>query len=92
VTYSRQPIEEDFKNAWAVVTFNSNSAVESVIAGIPSFVDDHGSMAFEVSNRNLIYLDDPKTPEREQWAYNLAYCQWTHEEMRSGETWAHLLR
>jgi hypothetical protein len=92
VEYSRKPIQEDFKNCWAVVTFNSNSAVEAVIAGVPAFVEDMGSMAYPVANRNLIYLDDPKTPKRDQWAYNLAYCQWTPEEMRSGETWRHLLR
>jgi hypothetical protein len=87
---SNRSLLEDLEDAWAVVTFNSNSGVESLIEGVPVFVDDHGSMAFPVANRNLLYIDNPKKPEREQWAHNLAYCQWTLEEMRSGETWTHL--
>ena len=92
VEYSRKPILEDFKNAWAVVTFNSNAAVEAAIEGIPVFVEDQGSMAFPIANRNLIYLDDPEIPDRTQWAHNIAYAQWTLDEMRAGETWRHLLR
>lgn len=90
--HSFRPILEDLQDAWAVVTFNSNSGVEAAIEGIPVFVDDAGSMAFPVANRNLLYIDNPKKPEREQWAHNLAYTQWTLDEMRSGEAWNHLFR
>jgi hypothetical protein len=90
--WSTESLLDDLQDAWCVMTFNSNSGVEAAIEGVPVFVDDCGSMAFPVANRSIIYIDNPKTPEREQWAHNLAYCQWTLDEMRSGETWNHLFR
>lgn len=92
VERSKKSIEEDFEDAWAVVTFNSNSGVEAAIAGVPVFIEDCGSMAFPIANRNLVYLNDPRRPDRQKWANELAYCQWTLDEMRSGEAWRHLLR
>jgi len=74
------------------VTFNSNLAVEAAIAGVPVFAFDEGSMALPVANRSWDDLFDVKTPAREQWLADLAYAQWTPEEMISGEMWAHLLR
>lgn len=56
--------------AW-VVTYNSNTAVDSMLAGKPTHVDDEGSMAWNVTNR-------------EQWAHKLAWRQWTIDEMESG--------
>ena len=83
-------IKEDFKNCWATVAFNSNSSVESVLEGIPSFVCDEGSMAWDVSNKDFSLLENPGVFQRKQWAYNLAYSQWTLGEMMNGETWGHL--
>lgn len=91
-TYSTVPIREDFQDCWAVVTFNSNSAVEGVIEGIPAFTFDAGAMAKEVSSQWLQELERPYTPDRHAWLDNLAYCQWTLDELGSGETWKHLLR
>lgn len=90
--YSTVPVKEDLKRAFAVVTYNSNTAVEAVMEGIPSFSFDVGSMAYEVTSHNLNTLEKFYTPDRKQWAYNLAYCQWTLDEMRKGETWEHLFR
>jgi hypothetical protein len=88
----RTYLQDDLKNCWAVVTFNSNSAVESAIEGIPVFAFDEGSMAKEIANNWLQDLDKPRTPDREQWLADLCYAQWTLEEMRSGEAWLHLSR
>lgn len=88
--YSKKPLHVDLENAWACVTFNSNSAVEAVIGGIPSFSFDEGSMAYEVTDHEFDYVDAPHTPDRQQWLNDLAYCQWTPGEMSSGEAWRHL--
>ena len=74
----------------ACVTFNSNTAVEAALAGVPVFVDDVGSMALRIANRNLNAIETPAMPSREQWAYDLAYAQWTPQEMAEGKTWSHL--
>lgn len=87
---STVPLSEDLKDAHAVVTFNSNSGVEALIDGVPVFAFDEGSMVWNVANSDMKELHDPKTPGRQQWANNLAYCQWTPAEMQGGMAWKHL--
>lgn len=90
--YSEGPMSEALANASVVVTFNSNSAVEAVLEGVPSIACDPGSMAWAVTGHTLGEVVSPPMEDRAQWAANLAYCQWTLEEMKSGEAWAHLSR
>lgn len=90
--FSQRPLAEDLRDAHAVVTFNSNSAVEALIEGKPVFAFDEGSMVWELASRNLDDIEEPKYPGRQEWARNLAYCQWTPEEMRQGLAWKHLFR
>ena len=68
-----------------VITWNSNTAVEAVIAGVPAIAVDRGSMAWRVSGRDV--NTKPPRPERRQWADRLTWCQWTREELASGLTW-----
>lgn len=85
-------LDEDLKNCWAVVTFNSNTAVDAAIRGVPVFVNDQGSMALAVANTDLNSMTNPQTPERQQWLNDLAYTQWTPAELKQGLAWAHLSR
>jgi len=85
-------LEEDLEDCWAVVTFNSNAAVEAAIRGLPIFAVDAGSMAYPIANKDVSQIDRPHTPERMQWLNNLAYTQWTPQEMREGLAWSHLSR
>jgi len=91
-TKSNASLQEDLSGAYCCVTFNSNCGVDSVIAGIPVFAFDRGSMADGVANRNVLYITDPVMPDRTDWANGIAYAQWTLDEMREGQTWAHLFR
>jgi hypothetical protein len=90
--HSRVPLTEDLKDAHCVVTFNSNSAVEALIEGKPVFSFDEGSMVWSLCNKSLLDLEQPNYPDRKQWANNLAYAQWTPDEMRQGLAWRHLRR
>ena len=89
---STRPLEEDLAEARCVVTFNSNCAVDAVIAGVPAISMDVGSMAFSVTGHSLEDIENPPKPEREQWAWDLAHCQWLPAEMRQGLAWKHLSR
>lgn len=80
----------DLEDAYALVSFNSNSAVEAVIAGVPVFAFDEGSMVWSIANRSLDALSSPAFPDRKQWLSDICYAQWTPAEMRSGEAWHHL--
>lgn len=82
---------EDFKNAWAVVGFNSNALTESVCEGIPTVSLCPSSMAWDCSNKNLEDLDSPLLFDRLQWLYNLGYCQWREDEISKGAPWFHLI-
>lgn len=83
------PMDEALAQAAVAVTFNSNSGVDALIAGVPVYTEDPGSMAYNVSSHSV---GEILRPDREQWAHDLAYCQWTLDEYRSGLAVEHLLR
>lgn len=85
-------LAEAFAGARCALTYNSNSGVDAVLAGVPLITTDRGSMAWDVAAHSLLQVDDPPTPDREAWAHRLAYCQWTEAEITSGEAWDHLRR
>lgn len=80
-------LADALNGAAVVATYNSNTAVESVLAGVPTTVADRGSMAWDVSGREP---GDTLMPERWRWAAELAWKQYTLEEMASGECWANV--
>ena len=81
-------LSETLAQAKFVVTFNSNSAVDAILAGVPAVVFDRGSMAYAVAGHNL-YARPPML-WRQRWAERLAYTQWTKAEIENGDAWEHL--
>lgn len=81
-------LETTLKTARAFVTWNSTSAVDAVIAGVPVVALNEGSIARPVASFDPDVLD--YTPDRERWFAGLGYSQWTPDEMRKGLTWRHL--
>jgi len=73
----------DFRNAWAVVNWSSNPATQAVIGGIPVFVGPE-SLAWDVGNESLAKINEPAMPNRQQWLNDLAYTEWTTEEISQG--------
>ncbi len=91
VEISHKPtLQDDLVDAWAVVTFNSNAGVEATLAGVPAFVSDIGAMGYSLLNKKLSALAAPAMPDRKQWLFDLAYTQWTLDEMASGRAIIHL--
>lgn len=84
---ARSSLQEDLAGARCVVTWNSNSGVDAVMAGVRTVAMDPGSMAWEVTGHELAL---PPAPDRTQWAHALAWKQWREDEMRSGDCWAHV--
>lgn len=70
--------------AW-VVTYNSNSAVDAVLAGVPAVSCDLGSMAWDITGHDV--LKPPPKPYRGEWASRMAWTQWTDDEIESGRAW-----
>jgi hypothetical protein len=78
-------LEQALNQAALVVTYNSNSGVDAVLAGTPVYAADRGSMVYELSNGlNRVQ------PDRTLWTRKMAYTQWLSEEIESGEAWAAL--
>ncbi len=80
---TEKDILNDFKTAWAVVNYSSNPGIQSVIKGIPTFVDSK-SLAAPVANLDLSMIENPIMPNRNQWFNDLAWTEWTVEEMTKG--------
>lgn len=86
---SRESISRYFKHGYCVITFGSNAALEAICNGIPSIVLGDG-VARCVSSTSLDDLSNLKMLDPmdiRQWLNNVAYCQWTLDEMASGEAW-----
>jgi len=83
-----KPLAEDLAHAALVVTMNSNVGIDAVLSGVPCVSYDVGAMARSMTSHDV--RDALVKPNREQWANDLAYCQWTAEEIASGEAWEHL--
>lgn len=78
---SHGTLAEALEGAAFTVCYNSNSSVDSVLAGVPCVVGDAGSMAYEVCGKSITEII---RPPRAAWAYRLAYKQWSMEEIASG--------
>ena len=83
-----EPLTVSLSSARFVVTFNSNSGVDAVLAGVPTVTLDEGAMAWPVTSHDL--ARPFYQPDRTAWANRLAWCQWSVEEIASGEAWAHI--
>lgn len=83
-------IEQDLEIAASVVSYNSNSCVEAVIKGIPAFTFSERSVAWDVTNHNLLDINNPKKFDRQQWLNDLTYAQWNLKEIEQGLPFKHL--
>jgi len=83
---SQTPLGDDLRGAHALVTHGSVAAVEAVMLGCPVFVDPSCAAA-AVGRTELVEIERPRYPDRTRWLRSLAYCQFTEEEMFSGNIW-----
>jgi hypothetical protein len=82
-------LHEAFADCHAVVAHHSNTAVDALVAGIPCICPD--GAASVLSGHSLEHVEDPPMPDgREQWAWDLAWTQWSIEEMQSGAAYRYL--
>lgn len=87
-TFSSRPLLEDLAGAKVAVTYNSNTGVDAVLAGVPVVAHDYGSMVWGLATHTI---EQPRQfPDREQWCHDMAYKQWHMDEIRNGSAWDHL--
>lgn len=78
-------LADDLAVAEFAVTFNSNSGVDAVLAGVPTVAYDRGSMAWDVTSHSVD--DSLVRPDRSAWAHRLAWRQWLPAEIAAGVAW-----
>ena len=88
-TYTRD-IDEDYNNCHCAITRTSAGIVDAILNGIPSISEDDLNIANPVSERLLENIENPYTPDREQWINDLCYAEWSEKECEEGEAWKHL--
>lgn len=82
-------LELSLNGCHAVVTHHSNVAIDALAFGVPAFVWDGAAAA--VCPRDLSQIEaPPKVRHREKFLGNLAWCQWSVEEMINGSMFKHL--
>lgn len=84
-----ESIDEALENTGVLVTHGSNACFEAVISGVP-VINLGNCVAAPISSNRLKHTNNPYLAtdhERRQWLANLAYCQYTLQEMRDGIAW-----
>jgi hypothetical protein len=80
----QQALDND---VYALVTFNSVAAVESIFYGIPAFTLAPANAASPVSLKDLDKIEMPYYPDRDKlyaWACHLSYGQFHNSELKNG--------
>lgn len=72
-----------YNDAWAVINWSSNPAVEAVRNGIPVFTGP-SSLAWDVANQTLDTINNPIRPDRKQWLNDIAHTEFTIQEISQG--------
>ena len=85
-------IETSLAKAKLCITFDSIAGCDAVLAGVPSITYGPKSMAYNASMKSYEEWNDgsPNLLDREEWCNRLAYCQWSHQEIKDGDFWNHL--
>lgn len=86
----RRPLSDTLADAWCSITYGSIAAVDSIIAGVPCIVLGN-AVARPISAISLSAVLNPiweSDARREQWAANLAYCNFSPDEIASGTAWS----
>lgn len=92
--FSRAPItiDDELANAYCLISYGSNAAVDAVIAGVPVVITGDGIVK-PLSRNTLKYINDlyyPTDAERYQFLCDVAYQQWNLDELRSGLAWSYI--
>lgn len=87
----RIELDEDLRDCWAVVVWNSAAGVHALVRGVPVFSCAPHWVVKPAASGALAGVDNPPLPERRPAFERLAWAQWSVDEIESGEPFRHLL-
>lgn len=82
---------QDMPDVWAICTWASAIAIESLLEGIPVFLGAPHSIVEAACNRDLTRIDAPAYPNRLPALLRMAWAQWSVAEIEDGTAFARLL-
>lgn len=88
--YQKKSLFEVLDDAFVTITYNSGSAIDSLLYGIPNITYDSGSHAYPIVQHNCKNIDNIEMPNIEQWLYDMSYVDWSLDEISNGKPWIHL--
>ena len=86
-------LESALQDAFALVTYNSVAATESIFLGVPAFTLAPANAADPVACQDLARIETPFYPDSDllhAWACHLAYGQFHVNELRDGSALKYL--
>ena len=83
-------IRDSLQNAHCCVAYTSGSSLDAILDGVPVIPTSQYNFVWEISSHSINDIENPKLGEREQLLYNLAYAQWSVQEIQKGKPWDHL--
>lgn len=78
---------DDLNKSWCMMSYNSTSAVESVLYGTHTICLDSSAFAWEVSGKTLEDIDLDLEVDRSDWLRKIAFMQWELSEIRDPGVW-----
>lgn len=82
-SYDDFNFEDTLNEAWCIVNPCSNTGVNSIIKGIPAFVDKD-SLAYPVSTYDFSQIESPPKLDRNKWFQKICHTEWLLDELASG--------
>lgn len=77
----------DLKNAHALVTYSSASAITAILSGVPAICTANDTIARTMAGQLHEIETPPMYDCRQEWASVVADNQWNIDEMRNGTAW-----
>ena len=79
------PIEPEFRDAWAVVTWASGAGIKAIASGIPVFYEMPKWIGGLAARMGIDDLENPYLGERDTMFHALSWAMWRPEEIERGD-------
>lgn len=87
------PASVALRGAWAVVCMTGNIGVDAILEGVPVIAEGGpGKVYYQTPLESIDTIQPLNHADRQQALYDIAYWQWTLDEIRRGYLWDNLRR
>lgn len=84
---SNQNFYDDLNRCWCMISYNSTSAIESILYGTHTICLDSSAFAWEVSGKILEDIEIDLKIDRNNWLKKISFMQWQLDELEDPYVW-----